>query len=146
MECVDTTDTLWYRILALVTTGLIIGYSIANIVYYNRLRSSVSSAVSRGEATSMFVFSIIILLLATIIFIITLVRIFLGSKERSHLIGKATALANTTGGVVTFAPAGSTTVVGPRGASVIAPAPLAMNALQPTSGALLRNAQLAASR
>lgn len=141
MECVDTTDTLWYRILALITTGLIVGYSIANIVYYNRIRSSASAAVSRGEATSMFIFSIIILLLSTVIFLITLMRIFLGSRERAHLMGKATALAGKTGGVVTFAPPGSTVVTGP----VRMGQPLAANQYGAMANRNLLAAQQAAS-
>lgn len=137
MACVDTTDTLWFRILALVTTGLVVGYSIANVIYFNRLRNAPNNGViTHGEATSMFIFSLIVLLLSAIVFIIILVRIFLGAHERAHVAGKLASVATSTGGIVTLGPA-------PSGRKVSV-APLASNA-PGTSSVLVREAVVAAS-
>lgn len=105
MERADTTETIWFRIFALVATAIIAGYSIANIVYYNRIRKAVtvSSTVTRGEATAMMWFSIIVFIVSTIMFIWAIVRIILGSRTRARIAHQVTTFVSSDEGIATAA-------------------------------------------
>lgn len=135
MESADTTETIWFRIFALVATAIIAGYSIANIIYYNRIRKAVtvSGAVTRGEATAMMWFSIIVFVVSAIMFIWALVRIILGSRTRARIAHKVTTFISSDEGVATAAGQGYRAVL--REQTVAVPAvprrALAMNTVRP---------------
>ena len=71
----DTTETRWFKIVIVVVTGFVIGISIANIVYYNRIRSGTCNAVTQNEANAMFWINIVILVVASLIFLWALWRL-----------------------------------------------------------------------
>lgn len=132
MECADTTETIWFRVFALVATAIIAGYSIANIVYYNRIRKAltVNAAVTRGEATAMMWFSIIVFIVSAIMFIWAIVRIILGTRTRARIAHKITTFVSSDEGVATAAGQGYRAVL--REQPVVVPRrALAVNTVRP---------------
>lgn len=83
-----STETLWFRIFALIVTGIIAGYAIANVVYYNRIRATTVAmgGVTHGEATAMVWASVFIFIISAILFIWSLVRIILSPRSRTKII------------------------------------------------------------
>lgn len=69
----DTTETRWFKIIAFIALGFFAGLFLANIIYYNRLRTG--GVVTSGEATSMLVINAILFVIALLLFIWCLFRI-----------------------------------------------------------------------
>lgn len=63
----DTTETRWFKIIVFIFSAIIVGLFIANVVYYNRIRTG--GTVTNGEATSMLWLSVIFLIISIIIFL-----------------------------------------------------------------------------
>lgn len=76
----DTTETQWFKIIVFISAGFFAGLFLANIIYYNRLRSG--QTLSHGEAVSMLWLNIILFILAIILFIWALIRLILRQDVR----------------------------------------------------------------
>jgi len=63
----DTTETRWFKIIVFIFSAIIVGLFIANVVYYNRIRTG--GTVTTGEATSMLWLSVIFLIVGIIVFL-----------------------------------------------------------------------------
>lgn len=89
MVAVDTTATKWFKIIVAIATLFFIGFTGANIYYYNKIRSNPSacSAVTKGEATSMLWINIILLIIAIIIFFWAFVTLFTSRELRQQVAG-----------------------------------------------------------
>jgi len=113
MSSAEGFETIWFRIFALVATAIIAGYSVANIVYYNRIRhaTTVNVMVTHAEATSMMWMSILVFIVAAILFIWSLVRIILGQRTRDHLVHKIRTFADSDESVVVAAGQGYNAVL-----------------------------------
>ena len=83
----DTTETRWFKIISFIVLGFIVGVSIANIVYFNRIRTGTCNAVTQGEANIMMWVNIVISIITGLLFIWSLWRL-LFSKELRHNIGE----------------------------------------------------------
>ena len=81
----DTTEAVWYKVLVFIVSGIIVGVSIANIVYYNRLRDGSSASVSDGEATAMMWVNIVVLVIAALIFLWSLWRLIFSRESRKKV-------------------------------------------------------------
>ena len=60
---------MWFKIIIIIVAAATIGVSIANIIYYNRIRSSNSTVISHNEAVTMLWINIILIVFAAVIFI-----------------------------------------------------------------------------
>ena len=99
-----------------IVSGFFTGFSLANIVYYARLRNAGCSAISSGEATSMLILNIILFIIALVIFIWTIWELIVSSKTKQQLyqyitspVGSPSPFTTTTGQVEI--PAQATTTV-----------------------------------
>ncbi len=79
-----TTESRWYTVLVFLVSIITVGVTIANAIYFNRIRNDVGcDSVSRGEATTMLWFNIILLIIATLISLWSLGRlIFTGTRDK----------------------------------------------------------------
>lgn len=104
----DTTETLWFKIIVTIASGFFAGLFLANIIYYNRLRTG--GTLSSGEITSMLWLNAILFVVAIIIFIWALVRLVLSPASRDVVQTKAvTYLQSTDTGLDIGVPAKTTT-------------------------------------
>lgn len=80
----DTTESRGYKIAVFVVSAIFVGVSIANIVYYNRLRKETTAdpPVSTSEANVMMWVNIITLVIAGLIFLWSLWRLFFTRESR----------------------------------------------------------------
>lgn len=69
----ETSESRWFKILLFIAIVMFIGFAIANLVYYSRLRSG--QTLTANEITAMLVVNGILLFLALIFFIWTLWRL-----------------------------------------------------------------------
>ena len=90
----DTTETLWFKIIVTIASGFFAGLFLANIIYYNRLRTG--GTLSSGEITSMLWLNAILFVVAIIIFIWALVRLVLSPASREVVQTKAVTVLQST--------------------------------------------------
>lgn len=90
----DTTETLWFKIIVTIASGFFAGLFLANIIYYNRLRTG--GTLSSGEITSMLWLNAILFVVAIIIFIWALVRLVLSPSSRDVVQTKAVTVLQST--------------------------------------------------
>ncbi len=85
----NTSDSRWFRILSFVLTGIFSGVFLANIIYYAKLTrcdtNGCNNAVSKGEARSMLYINIIFFVVALLLFIWSLVRLFVHPQHTQQL-------------------------------------------------------------
>lgn len=81
----DTTETRWFKIIIFIVTGFVLGVSIANIVYYNRIKSGTCNAVTSGEANAMFWINIIIAVAVGLVMLWSLWRLLFSREFREQL-------------------------------------------------------------
>ena len=75
-----TTESLWFKIVVIFMTVATIGVTITNVIHFNRLRSGTCSSISNGTASLLFWINIILLVIAVIIFVLTIWKIISPSK------------------------------------------------------------------
>jgi len=77
MAVTETTESRWFKIVVFLASGFFFGFSIANAVYYDRIRRGAScSAISRNEANTMFWINVILAIIAGIVFIWSIYKLF----------------------------------------------------------------------
>ena len=79
------TSSRIFLFFAFVISIFIIGVTIANLVYYNKIRSGGNCVVTQGEAEAMFWVNVIILVFALILFIWSLIGMFLRPSHVAYL-------------------------------------------------------------
>ena len=85
----DTTEQIWFRVLVAIISGFFAGVSIANVIYYQRIyNAGGGGGISKGEAYSMMAISVLILVLALVIFIWALFRLF-SRETREEFVAAA---------------------------------------------------------
>jgi len=78
-------DLLWFNISMLIVSIIFIGGSIANIVYYNRIREGTCGAVNDNEATAMIWINVILLVVGVLILLWSIWRLFFhNNKSNKH--------------------------------------------------------------
>jgi len=85
----DKTETRWFKIVTMIIAGFFVGFSIANVIYFNRIRTESCMAVTRGEATTMLWVNIALLVIATILFLWSLVRLIFSRDSRQEMVRRA---------------------------------------------------------
>lgn len=90
----DTTNTKWFNALILILSLFILGFSIANIVYYTRIRNSPcttgsGSPITNGEALAMIIVNSLILIVSLIFIFIALWRLFFTKSSREYISQQA---------------------------------------------------------
>ncbi len=81
----NTSESLGYKIFVLILSVFIVGVSIANVIYFNRIRKNGCVDVSSGEATAMLWVNGIILVISVFFFFWSLWRlIFTKDKRKQH--------------------------------------------------------------
>lgn len=80
----DTTESRGYKIAVFIVSAIFVGVSIANIVYFNRLRkeTTVNPPVTTSEANVMMWVNIITLIIAGLILLWSLWRLFFTHESR----------------------------------------------------------------
>jgi hypothetical protein len=91
----------WFSILILIVAAVIVGLTIANILYFNRIRQG--GTVQPSEASSMVWLNVIVMIGAVIVFLIALWVLF-SHKEIVCSIATGTKVAAVTPAVVPAAP------------------------------------------
>ena len=81
----DTTESRWFKIIVTLLSAIIIGVTIANLVYFNKIRTGTCNAVSSGEATTMLWINVILLVIAAVVFIWSLYRLFVSHDTRKQV-------------------------------------------------------------
>lgn len=81
----DTTESRWYKIIVFIVSAIFVGFSIANIVYYNRIRTGTCAAVTSGEATTLMWLNIALLVIAGLIFLWSLWRLIFSHNTRAQV-------------------------------------------------------------
>ena len=85
------TESRWFKIATFIISGFFIGFSIANLVYYDRLRKGNCDTISTGEATSMLWLNVILLIIAVLMFFWALWKLIFSQEKRKSI---ATATRN----------------------------------------------------
>ncbi len=65
----STTESMWFNIIVIIVAAATIGVSIANIVYYNRIRTGTCGEISHSEAVTMLWINAGLIVLAAVIFL-----------------------------------------------------------------------------
>lgn len=79
------TESRWFKIIIALLSAIIVGITIANIVYFNRIRTGTCNAVNSGQATTMLWVNVILLIISIIVFIWSLWRLFLSGDTRRNI-------------------------------------------------------------
>lgn len=139
----DSTGEKWFKIVTAVSAGFFAGFSVANAIYYNNIRTRSCNAVSKGEATTMLWVNIILAILSIIIFFWALYLLIFSSEIRTDLNNQPTQFINqqptmsSRGQVVT--PVSSSPAQSDIYGSPVSQAPLPSSALVSTSGSFSAN-------
>lgn len=80
-----STGDRWFKIFTLIGTGFGAGFSIANAIYYNRIRTGTCNAVTRGEATTLMWINIVMAVFFIILFFWALYMLLFSSSIRTDL-------------------------------------------------------------
>lgn len=81
----SSTEAVWFKIIVLIVSAVFVGFSIANIVYFNRIRKGNCEEVSEGEATTLLWLNIVMVIIAGIIFIWSLWRLIFSRETRQRV-------------------------------------------------------------
>ena len=92
----DTNETRWFKIFAFIGTGFFAGLFLANIVYYNRVRTG--GVITKNEALSMLILNGILFAIAFILFIWCLYRLLVTEDTRAVIKEAAVSYVHGTNG------------------------------------------------
>jgi hypothetical protein len=83
----DFTEARWFKVVVLVVTAIIIVVCAFNVSTYNKLRNgtNISGLMDSNEALALMISNLIILILAIIIFIWAVFRLFFNREFRSTI-------------------------------------------------------------
>ena len=85
-DVIETSEARWFKIVVFVISGFFVGFSIANIVYFNRIRrNNGAPGITRGEATAMLWINAILFGVSLIIFIWSIYRLVAGVEYRRRV-------------------------------------------------------------
>lgn len=85
-DIVETSEARWFKIVVFVVSGFFVGFSLANIIYFNRIRrNNGAPGVTRGEATAMLWINAILFGISLIIFIWSIYRLVAGQEYRRRV-------------------------------------------------------------
>ena len=85
-DAVETSEARWFKIVVFVVSGFFVGFSLANIIYFNRIRrNNGAPGITRGEATAMLWINAILFGIALIIFIWSIYRLVAGQEYRRRV-------------------------------------------------------------
>ena len=86
----ETSESRIFKVIVFIIFGLISGVLLANVIYFNRIISNNGGGgVTKGEATVMFWFNLVFLIVALILFIWSLIRLIFGKEYRDKAIAYA---------------------------------------------------------
>lgn len=86
-DVMETTESRWFKIVVFVVSGFFVGFSLANIIYFNRIRrNGGGGGVTQGEATSMLWINGILFAIALIIFLWSIYRLIAGQEYRQRVV------------------------------------------------------------
>jgi uncharacterized BrkB/YihY/UPF0761 family membrane protein len=93
------TETRIFRIFAVIVAIIFVGFSIANVAYFNQIKNGECTTISQGAATSMYIVNIILLIVAIFLFIWALYRLIFGkvtrNKANQYVIGDGGLISTT---------------------------------------------------
>ena len=81
----DSTESRWFKIIVFIVAAIVVGVTIANIVFFNRIRDGTCNAVTHGQATTMLWVNVILLVIAVIIFLWSLWRLLFTRETRQRV-------------------------------------------------------------
>jgi len=85
-EEVETSETRWFKIVVFVVSGFFVGFSLANIIYFNRIRlNNGAPGITRGEATSMLWINALLFAISMIIFIWSIYHLITTRQYRQRV-------------------------------------------------------------
>jgi len=93
----ETTESRWFKIVVVIASGLATAFFITNAVFYDKIRQSSCTAISKDEADVMFYLNVIFAIITGIIFIWGIFRLFTRKDYRVSLQERSTAYITTTG-------------------------------------------------
>lgn len=83
-----------FQISVLVVGGFFIGFSAANIAYYNRIRNGEASNITQDEGLTMMVINVVLLLIAIALFFWAIYVISFSSSARKKIVEYVSAPSN----------------------------------------------------
>lgn len=92
----ESTETQWFKIIVFISAGFFAGLFLADIIYFNRLRTG--GTLTHGESTSMLWLSVILFVVAVIIFVWALIRLLVRQDVRDYASQKTTEYFSKTSG------------------------------------------------
>lgn len=122
------TQTRTFDIIVFISSGFFAGFSLANIIYYNRIRTSSSTctAVSKGEANVMLIINIILFILSILIFLWSIYMLIFSNEYKKVVTNTVTGFfTSPSGGFITpTAPTVVPTTITPT-TTAVPPVPIA---------------------
>ena len=104
-DTVETSEARWFKIVVFIVSGFFVGFSLANIIYFNRIRRNGGApGITVGEATAMLWINAILFGIALIIFIWSIYRLVAGQEYRRRV---SEYLQESPKGVVQAPPTGA---------------------------------------
>jgi NADH:ubiquinone oxidoreductase subunit 5 (subunit L)/multisubunit Na+/H+ antiporter MnhA subunit len=76
----SSVEPIWLKIVVIFVAAVTIGITIANLIYFNKLRNGSCKEISTGTATTMFWVNIVLLVLSIIIFLLAIWKIISPGK------------------------------------------------------------------
>lgn len=106
----ETTESRLFKILVFIGSGFFTGFSLANIIYYNKARAfaarNPTSPLSHGEATSMLWVNVFLFIFSLILFIWSIWRLLFHREHRTQITQNiGTYLQSPATGIVRRSPA-----------------------------------------
>ena len=98
----DTTESRWFKIIVFILSAIVVGVTIANVAYFNRIRTGSCQALSNSTATTMVWVNAILLVIAIIIFLWSLWRLLFSGAARAQV--RHYMISPTSGVNMGFAP------------------------------------------
>ena len=98
----DTTESRWFKIVVFILSSVVVGVTIANVVYFNKIRNGSCQAISHNTATTMVWVNAILLVIAIIIFLWSLWRLLFSGTARGQI--RHYMISPTSGVNMGFAP------------------------------------------
>ena len=88
MATIDT-EAIWFRIISVLLIGFFLGLFIANAVYFDRIvREPFSCTVTKTEAQTLFWFNVVWAVIAAILFVWAIIRLFWHESKRTEAAQK----------------------------------------------------------
>lgn len=79
----ETSETRWFKIVSFIGIAIVLGFAIANLVYYTRLKNG--STPTQNEIESMIWINVFLIFIASVLFLWCLIRLLVSVETRKRI-------------------------------------------------------------